>query len=173
MGAQEQRTARFLSKFCFFSVQQDGPHEGDEGRRQGNEQGSVFEGNCGGAWLEAERLLQGVQQPCGHCLEGSEEDWHFHSSRFVPHQDPNKASNQGGSESHVWQGGQSQGKASQDGCEGFPSGCIEESDLDEKDSVVVYAFSDVLPWESHGAGLRQALLGSLLPLYICRHRGRP
>merc|ERR1711918_162908 len=98
---------------------------------------------------------------------------HFHCSRFVPHQDPNKASNQGGSEGHVWQGGQSQGKASQDCCEGFPSGCIEESDLEERDSVVLYAFSEVLPWESHGAGLRHALLGSLFATVHLPAQGPP
>merc|ERR1712050_776707 len=95
---------------------------------------------------------------CGHCHKGSEKDGRLHYSRFVPHQDPNKASNQGGGEDHVWQGSQSQGKASQDGCEGFPSGCIESSDLEGKDSVL-HEFSDAVPWETHGAGLRQALLG--------------
>merc|ERR1711972_886391 len=94
--------------------------------------GSIFEGDCRGAWLEAEGVLQGDQQSCGHCLKGSEKDRHFHSSRLVPHRDQNKASNQGGSEGHVWQGGQSESEASQDGCEGLPCGCIEKSDLEEE-----------------------------------------
>merc|ERR1711879_920625 len=171
MGAQEQRTARFLSKFCFFSVQQDGPHESDEGRRQGNEQGSVFEGNCGGTWLEAERMLQGVQQPCGHCLEGSEKDWHLHCSRSVPHQDPNKASNEGRSEGDVWQGGEGQGKASQDRREGLPSGCIEESDLEALSSIECFLRGPAvgIPW----CGLEVGIAGGCSPLYINWRKGRP
>merc|ERR1711862_771278 len=62
--------------------------------------------------------------------KGGEKDGHFHYSRLVPHQDPNKASNQSRGEEHIWQGSQSQGKASQDGCEGVPGGCIESSDLE-------------------------------------------
>merc|ERR1711933_259645 len=79
-------------------------------------------------------------------------------SGVVPHQDPHKASNQGWNEDHVWQGGQGQGKTSQDGCEGFPRGCIEGSDLEGEGSVL-YAFSEAVSWETHGARLRQALLG--------------
>merc|ERR1711972_1133360 len=111
-----------------------------------------------GAIAEEHGLKKGDEQSCGHCHKGSEKDGRLHYSRLVPHQDPNKASNQGGGEDHVWQGSQSQGKASQDGCEGLPSGGIESSDLKYKGSVL-HAFSEVVPWESYGTGSRQILVG--------------
>ena len=46
----------------------------------------------------------------------------------VPHQDLNKPSHQGRSQGDVWQGGQGQGKASEDCCEGVSRSCVEEAD---------------------------------------------
>merc|ERR1711924_310425 len=60
----------------------------------------------------------------------------LHSSRAMPHQDPGEASNQGRCVEHFRQGGEGCSKASQDNCEGLPSGCIEEADL-EQCSVIV------------------------------------
>merc|ERR1712176_1336277 len=40
-------------------------------------------------------------------------------------------------------------------------------------SVALHAFSEVLPWESHGAGLSQALLGGLFATVHLPVRGPP
>merc|ERR1739845_71535 len=84
-----------------------------------------------------------------------------HNSRFVPHQDPGEASDQGRHQEHFWQGGKGCSEAGQDSREGISSGCIEEADLERCSAVflaVLIAFSEVqLPWESHGTGLRGAL----------------
>merc|ERR1712151_797520 len=82
------------------------------------------------------------------------------NSRLVPYQDPDEASHKGRSEGHVRQGSEGQGKTSQDDCEGLPGGCVEEADLEQRSAVALCVFSEVfLLWESHGAGLRRALLG--------------
>merc|ERR1712039_626472 len=103
--------------------------------------------------------LEGSEQPCGYCHEGGEKERHFYYSWFVPHQDPSKASNQGGNEDHVWQRGQSQGKTRHDCCEGLPSGCIESSDLENGFSFVCFLRGRAVGIPL--CGLRQALLGRL------------
>merc|ERR1712187_960972 len=113
-------------------------------------------------------MLTGDEQLCGHCHKGGEEDGRVRNSRLVPYQDPDEASHKGRSEDDVRQGGQGRGEASQEGCEGLPSGSIEETDLKQGSAVALCAFSEVsLPWESHGAGLRWTLAGhGNLTLYL-------
>merc|ERR1711912_95513 len=79
---------------------------------------------------EAESLLRGHQQPRRDCNCRSEEEWSFHHPRPLPPEDKDKASNQSRREDHVRQGDQGEGKASEDHCEGLPSVCTEEADLD-------------------------------------------
>merc|ERR1719235_2692936 len=84
-------------------------NEVHEGRWQGHYQGFNDQGPCNRAWPEAEDLLRGCQQPrcCRH--SGGQEKRCLHHSRTLPPQDSYKAS--------------------QDNCQGIPSGCIEEADL--------------------------------------------
>merc|ERR1711862_847445 len=118
--------------FCFCALcpfLQDGPHEVNEGSRQGHDQGSFSEGHCGGAWLEGKGVLAGRQQLGRYCNQGGEEDRPLHCARFVPHQDPRETSNKGRNQKHLWKRSQSVGEASKDSREGLPGACFEEADL--------------------------------------------
>merc|ERR1711904_224280 len=118
--------------FCFCGLcpfQQDGPHEVNEGSRQGHDQGSFSEGHCRGAWLEGKGVLTSLQQLGRHRNQRSEKDRPLHCSRFVPYQDPCEAGNKGRSEEHLRQGGQGFGETSKDSREGLPGARFEETDL--------------------------------------------
>merc|ERR1711988_146364 len=62
---------------------------------------------------------------------GGEEEWRVHCSRPLPFEDSHKASHQGRSEDHVWQGDQGEGEARKDRRESLPCSCLEEADLDD------------------------------------------
>merc|ERR1711865_513107 len=115
------------------------------------------EGTCNKARSEAEGLLGNHQQLGHHCHQRSEEDWNLHCPWPLPHQDPREARHEGRCSHDVRCGTQSEGKGCKDCCEGLPSGCAEEADLQVLQCVTVLLSSR----GAHTVGIPQCRLGRL------------
>merc|ERR1712072_1402914 len=134
--------------------------------------GSHDKGTRDRTQLEAEGLFRVDQQLGDDRHRRSKESRGLHSPRPLPHQDQDKAGDEGMREDDVWQGDQGESKASEDNRESLPSCSFEETDLRKYSEAASSVFPEGrLLWESHRAGLGGTAfaLGHLMILSQCVH----